>query len=395
MPLDEIDRLDDVEQPNPALVSGGVISGPPITDSTGWTAAYGVLSPDALTACLLTITTLLGAIVFGPAAGVPLPDAGGYRQMGWAGTAALPAGSYVYTFAPTVNGVLQSAETGSLTLTPLTVVVNPFPAISLAGIKGKLVGLDSWLAAAARQSVPYDDQRIVSNIPAMLRKFERETTVQIRAVQVITRDDGTYTTTSGGVTTAANGLPIKKEDAYTYYPDDASSYFITNLKTRPVQSVQRVRILFGGTQILGIPPEWYEVDINSGAFQILPVAGSLLFAQYSSSFALLQAGFSNRRFIPHVVHFDYVAGLPVGWETDYEYADLLRVLEEYCALAVLNDIAHLADAGLSGKSISGGGAGESYNYTRFMDRKAELAKSVQDFADTWKTQESPYMLGGL
>lgn len=267
--------------------------------------------------------------------------------------------------------------------------------VTVEGIRGKLVGLDAWLAAAEQQVVPYDSGRIRKNVPAMIRAFERKTNVQIRACQVITRDDGTYTNKVNGKSVPTNGLPLKKEEAYTYYPDEARSYFITNLKTRPVQSIQRCRILFGNTRVLEIPPEWYEVDQQSGSFQILPVSGSLLFAEYSSSFALLQAGFSNRNFIPHVVHFDYIAGLETGWQDDDEFADLLRILESFCALSVLEDIAHLADAGLSGKSISGGGSGESYQYTRFLDRKAELQKAVDDFAETWKEQEAPLLMAGL
>lgn len=272
--------------------------------------------------------------------------------------------------------------------------LDPYP-VSLAGIRAKLVGLDSWLAAAARQEIPYDNARIVKNIPAMLKMFERETTIQVRGCQVVTRDDGTYTKSVGGKLVGANGLPYKKEEAYTYYPDNAYNYFLINLKTRPVQAVQRCRIMFKDTTVLEIPPAWYDVDSQSGQFSILPVQGSLLFAEYSSTFALLQAGFQNRTFIPHVVQFDYVAGLPNGWEEDDDHADLLRCLEEFCALSVLNDVAHLADAGLSGKSISGGGTGESYNYTRFADRKAELAQSVKDFVDIWKGQESPFMMAGL
>ena len=334
----------------------------------------------------LTVTFPSGAQI-----GTVQANQGTKQVRSFPAAAALPAGTYTLSVTAVVGGV-TTAGTLVLTIAP-AVVVNTNP-VSLSGIKAKLVGLDSWLAAAAKQAVPYDNARIIANIPAVLRKFERETTVQIRPCQVITRDDGTYTTTTNGITAAKNGLPIKKEDAYTYNPATAYDYFITNLKTRPVQSLQRVRLLFGTTLILAIPEQWYELDMQSGVFQILPVQGSLIFAEYSSSFALLQAGFQNRNFIPHVVHFDYVAGLPAGWETDYEYADLLRVLEEYCALAVLNDIAHLADAGLSGKSISGGGAGESYNYTRFADRKAELTASVQEFKDLWKAQESPFMMGG-
>lgn len=292
-----------------------------------------------------------------------------------------------------IDGInlIDDVEQGGQGTSPATSVYG----ITVEGIRGKLVGLDAWLAAAEQQVVPYDTARIKKNIPAMIRRFERETTVQIRGCQVITRDDGTYTATVNSKLVGTNGLPIKKEEAYTYYPDQAYSYFITNLKTRPVQSVQRVRIMFGNTLVLALPDAWYEVDKQSGSFQILPVNGSLLFAEYSSSFALLQAGFGNKNFIPHVVHFDYVAGLETGWQDDDDYADLLRILESFCALSVLEDIAHLADAGLSGKSISGGGSGESYQYTRFMDRKAELQKSVDDFVALWKQQESPVMMAGL
>lgn len=376
-----------------------------ITQVTGWIPSARVRESDSLgnavsfDAATLTITQG-GEAVYGPAPGTSAPDAGGFHVITWPDAGSLAAGRYAFSMQRTISGANQPPVQGTLALSPPALPAPPPPPVypvSLAGIKAKLVGLDSWLAAAARQQTPYDDARILANIPAVLRKFERETTVQLRATQVITRDDGTYTKpdpNNPSQVVALNGLPIYKEEAYTYYPQSAFDYFITSLKTRPVQQIQRCRILFGNATVLALPPEWYEVDTQSGAFQILPVQGSLLFAEYSSSFALLQQSFQNRNFIPHVVHFDYVAGLPLGWENDYNNADLVRLLEEYCALAVLNDIAYLADAGLTGKSISGGGAGESYQYDRFMQRKAELQKNVDNFKMLWKDQNSPVMMMG-
>lgn len=283
--------------------------------------------------------------------------------------------------------------------------------ISIQGVLRHLVGLDYWLNAAATSRARYDDAAILATVPAVLRRFERDTLVSLTPRQVITFNDGTYANVAlafGAGGTATNGLRIKWEDAYPYYPKDAEEYLAVPLKTRPVWNVQRCRIMLGSRDILDLPPQWFVVDAHSGRFQIIPVSGTMYGSSLTAGYALLQMGFGSSQYVPHSLHFDYVAGLngiltdPVtqavtygGWWADPDYSDLLRVVEEYVALQVLNDIAHVADAGLSGKSVSGGGSGESYSYTRFMDRKAELQKDIDAFTSTFGDQESPIQVAGL
>jgi hypothetical protein len=119
-----------------------------------------------------------------------------------------------------------------------------------------------------------------------------------------------------------------------------------------------------------------------------------------AAFAQLSIGYGSFDYLPNGIQVDYVAGLPDGWASDNgdfelsaEWADVLRSLEEYCALSVLYDIAQLPDAGLRSVSMSGGGGGESLNYTRFEDRKGELEAAFEQFKSNLVDQETPIMVG--
>ena len=260
--------------------------------------------------------------------------------------------------------------------------------ISYAGIISHLVGLDHWIENAARSRSNYNQAAVEAMIPAAIRRFESDVHFRITQCQVISSNDGAYTADGKTSSDAAfPNTPVLKESAYTFYQSDSEDFFRVVLKTKPVQVVQRMRIVYQGTQVFSVPPAWYSLDGVSGQFEIVPTYGAAYSMAVSQAFSVMSATLRYHDYLPNALQFDYIAGLPAGvlntvtneveggWWDDPEWAHLRGGLEKYLALQVLNDISQLADAGLSGVQTQG----DSRNYTRFMDRKKELYDEYAEF----------------
>jgi hypothetical protein len=135
------------------------------------------------------------------------------------------------------------------------------------------------------------------------------------------------------------------------------------------------------------------VDQRTGLFEMIPAIGAATVVNAAVAFATLQISFGQRNYLPYAICFDYIAGLPTGWQNTNEYADYRRILAEYCAMKLLEDISNAYDAGITSKSISSSGAVQNVQYDRFMQRKAELKESVETFKEELKGQETPIMFG--
>ena len=321
-------------------------------------------------------------------------------------------------------------------------------AIGYDDIVAHLAGLDAWLQAAARSDAKFDRQHIERHIPGWLRRFERETTFRLGRVQVVAAPDGTYDsptagtgtlTSSGTIVTGAGTsflsqiapdmelavgslkmpvksvesdmhltlydippvpwvsvtfnfypMPVVVSSGYPYYRSDAREYLETTLRERPVIDVQRVRMLLNGQQeVIRFPREWYSFERN-GRFWILPVNATAAITGLAAAMAIYSLTYANE--MPNFVHFDYIAGLPFGWQYSSEWADVRHAVECWCALQVLSHIDQSFGAGLSGKSVSSAIGSQNFQYTRFQDKKQEFQQEVQSFKDTLTAQETPYFL---
>lgn len=320
--------------------------------------------------------------------------------------------------------------------------------LRLADIKDRLVGLDGWLAAAARASASYTDQKIERLIPKWIRRFERECQFRVYPVQVCNSPDGTYnqgTTGAGtvscqgdqvtgvgtafdtlftpGQTIQAGGvgvpilsienatsltlveegpswsgqtyqkfaLPVISQIGYPFYPGMGDEFFVTTLRERPVREIQRMRLMFNGQALIyQVPANWICLDGKVGRVWMLPYYGQVTIAGGAAALALYAATFASM--LPNFLQYDYVAGLPDGWEYTAEWSDLKIVLSEYCALQVLNDVSQAVNAGMQGKSLSVDGMSQTMNYDRFEGRKKELSESVAAFKETLVAQETPFLL---
>ena len=255
--------------------------------------------------------------------------------------------------------------------------------VSVEGVKSRLAGLDSWLAAAATCEARYNDERIAADIPARIRQFERETQFRVNQVQVCTERDSSY---------ASSGAVF--EGRYPFYWEGLTrEWLLMTLRCRPVQRIQRLQLYLGEQLMMVLPTQWLRFDGRTGRVWVIPVTGSPTTAAVLTHLALFMPQW---RALPDCVAIDYVAGLADGWESDpvlsVEWADLRVALENYCALQVLKDLAELYDAGLLSKSIGADGVSQGVQYSRFQQRIVQLENDLQVYKETLAHQEVPVSL---
>lgn len=265
--------------------------------------------------------------------------------------------------------------------------------INVPGIKSHLVGLDPWLRAAATSEAGYNEDAIQSRIPAMISLFEKETQYRVHPVQVACNPDGVYAT-PGATLDVSNQYEVLIDPPYPYIEQEAEEFFFTYLRWRPILQFQRCRLMLDpSTIVMQIPDAWNRVEPRSGRYSIMPVSGGMSIIGATTAIAALRLAFGYKTYMPQVVCFDYIAGLPVGWEQLRHYADLKIKLEEYAAYRVLCDISELFDAGKLAKTISADGLTQTTQYSRFEKRKAELYNSVMAYEELIKAQDNPLMFG--
>jgi hypothetical protein len=229
---------------------------------------------------------------------------------------------------------------------------------------------------------------MTADLPARIRRFEREMKWRINPIQVISQDDGRYSNPLGN-------MEMVKEPKYSWFMRDSAEYFALTLRERPIRKVQRLRVFIGNTLWFVAPQEWIVVDERAGRLNLVPVQGALIVAGADIGFSLMQSSFRYQNRLPQSLSVDYQAGLPDNWRNTREWADVQIALTEYCALEILNDISDLFDAGMMNVSVSGDGLSQQLNYDRFQRRKQELAASIAMFKGTLTDDVEPILMAGL
>jgi len=253
------------------------------------------------------------------------------------------------------------------------------------------VGLDPWLTTAANLPTPYTDDTIAAAIPNIIRRFERESQFRVNQVQFVTNADGTYD--------GANGLDITgsmftyREDPYPFWMMDAQEFFRITLRNRPVQQIQRMRLMWGpGSNIFVIDNSWIHLDMRAGRTWLIPITGSSIVNASAIAWSQLWSFMGYKAYVPNILCIDYVAGLPVNWwdaNANPEWSDLWRALAEYVAAGILDDLCETFDPGLTGKSFNADGVNLSLQYDKLVRRRQELRASANSFMQTLKDTEEP------
>lgn len=344
------------------------------------------------TSDLLTLRDAGGSIAFGPNEGI----LNGAAIATWSLTGGTLAPGQTYSSQRVItsaDGQVQQAMGPDVaiaaSLSPSQPAQNSQSPLLLGSILTHLVGLDGWLAAAATSRAAFGDTAILALVQPAIKEFERETQFRVSRVQVVTRPDDTFPSTPD--------LPLLIESPHAFDRQSADAYFQTTLKWMPVETVQRVRVFLGQEAIFEYPPDWFGVDGRSGRFFLLPFYGGVhsLPVTAANGYAAFMGVQGSSSIVPLALAFDYIAGLPntgsEAWWVSPEWADLTQCLEKCVALAVLKKIAHLADAGL----ISANTQGDTRQYSRFADRKAELMADITAFKETLEGTETGMSMAGV
>jgi len=158
-----------------------------------------------------------------------------------------------------------------------------------------------------------------------------------------------------------------EEEPYDYFTSDYRHFGWLKLRRRPVQSVERVRLMLGPQMtIFTYPREWIRVRHKQAHIQIVPTPGAafqnLVMANGLYYLPYLSAAPIFNEY-PQLIAVDYTAGIGDALASD-EYADLALQIARLAAREVLLRLDNAVSPGVQSRSISEDGASESTSYAR-------------------------------
>jgi hypothetical protein len=260
------------------------------------------------------------------------------------------------------------------------------PPITVADVRSRLVGLDQWLNAAALTG--YDDARITSDLPGYVRQWERATVMDLTPRRVVSAaaDLALYDLT---------GVNSVVEDRYPYYRSTSTTQFLnTTLQHKPVQQVDRARMMLGNVPVFSIPTQWIQIDRRSGRFWMVPYSGDVTAIMYSA-WAEVRMSLGYQDYVPNALAFDYVSGISAADLASDEWADVRLSVSDWAAYRVLCDIAEMFDAGIISKALGSDGIQQNLQYSRFAARKDELKAHVAQCQQQMVEQETGILLDAV
>jgi len=174
-------------------------------------------------------------------------------------------------------------------------------------------------------------------------------------------------------------IPIRPktitEELHDYFKEDYNKYIWIHLKEYPVISVDEVRMVLPGEQVvMTFESDWIHIQKESGQLQLVPgvgVAGSILLGAGGAYIPLI---YGNNKFIPDAFRVDYTAGFETG-KVPPQIADLIGKKASFGPLNIAGDL--LGGAGIASQSISLDGLSQSFNTTSSATNAGYGARLVQ------------------
>lgn len=270
------------------------------------------------------------------------------------------------------------------------------PQLTIADINPRLIGLGDFRAKARAEG--YDDSHIESSvIPEAVRSFERDTRFRCTPIRVVTADDGTYST---GITDT-----VVRREMIPYDWDASQFHMRFRAQEFPIRRILRLRLMLNtNNQMMQFPDDWVQYEPVTGYVWLQPVTGAA-FGQSAAAYAILERSYapsantnypsmiSTPRVTPAMIALDYDAGLPDGWATDQQWADIRRALTCRVARMVLADLSQVFDAGLVSKTVTAFGVSQSAQMTRFQDRIAQLQAEEDAIVAPLRGESGPIFMG--
>ena len=174
-------------------------------------------------------------------------------------------------------------------------------------------------------------------------------------------------------------LPIRikviEDEMHDFYREDYNKYIWMKLLEAPVISVEQVRMVLPGEQVVQtFEDEWVHIQKHSGQLQLVPgigSAGSILLGAAGAYIAMIHR---NNRFVPDVFRVDYTAGFEAG-KVPADIIDLIGKKASFGPLNIAGDL--LGGAGIASQSVSVDGLSQSFNTTSSATNAGYGARLVQ------------------
>lgn len=164
-------------------------------------------------------------------------------------------------------------------------------------------------------------------------------------------------------------------EAHDYFREDYNKYIWMKLKESPVISVEEVRMVLPGEQVVQtFEDDWIHIQKDSGQLQLVPgtgTAGSILLGAGGAYIPLI---YGNNRFIPDAFRVDYTAGFEPG-QVPPLITDLIGKKASFGPLNIAGDL--LGGAGIASQSISIDGLSQSFNTTSSATNAGYGARLLQ------------------
>lgn len=191
------------------------------------------------------------------------------------------------------------------------------------------------------------------------------------------------------------------EDPYDFYASQYSSFGFLVLRRRPVQSVERVRLMYSAqNHIITYPASWIRVDRKMGRLSIVPTPGTGLegLVMINGSYWLpTMAGLWLKDMMPQLIAVDYTVGLSDSEIAGAHYKEHAHHITRLALRECLVELSDVYKAGMASESVSEDGLSETTQWTRsggrlkYGDKIAQVDTDYQRFVKEHQHYDSPFL----
>lgn len=165
------------------------------------------------------------------------------------------------------------------------------------------------------------------------------------------------------------------DEKHDYFREDYNKYIWMKLKESPVISVEEVRLVLPGEQVIQtFESDWIHIQKESGQLQLVPGTGTAGSILLGASGAYIPVIYGNNRFIPDAFRVDYTAGFEPG-QVPPLLLDVIGKKASFGPLNIAGDL--LGGAGIASQSIGIDGLSQSFNTTSSATNAGYGARLLQ------------------
>lgn len=253
-------------------------------------------------------------------------------------------------------------------------------------VRLELTGLQEHLSKigdAAAQNLALERSVKVANA-----RIERELHLRVKRSSIVCNP----------LTTPADTVIV--EAPYDYWQNDYKHYGFLYLRTKPVVSIERVRITFGDArEVLTYPEQWIRLDKESGKMQVVPMpAGAFMLRTGGYFLPMITFGWIDGH-LPQMFSIDYTAGIGDALDESKEdecsanewekWADVRLMRARLAAREVLVMLSNAQNAGAQSVSVGEDGLSESVSYTRGSG--VTFGNHIKLIDDDWAAFRTTYV----